>query len=68
MAYLGNANGAELIVCACDGLAQVAAAMMIATETMIGRNTTADAAITSTALICVRPIFGLARRVDTART
>jgi hypothetical protein len=39
---------------------------MIATETMIGRSTTADAAITSTALICVRPVFGLTRRLDIA--
>ena len=56
------------IVSACDGLAQVTAAMMIATETMIGRSTTTAAAITSTAPICVRPIFGRTRRLDIALT
>jgi hypothetical protein len=49
------------------GVAQVTAAMTIPTDTMTGRNTTTDAAMTSTVLSCVRPVFGLACRLDIGR-
>jgi hypothetical protein len=45
----------------------VTAATTIATETTTGWNPNANAAMTSRVFTCVRPIFGLIRRLGTGR-
>jgi len=52
---------------ACEGVAQVTAATTIPTDTTTGRSTTTDAAMMSTVPTWVRPVFGLACRLDIGR-
>ncbi|MDT7763468.1 MAG: hypothetical protein QOC63_2888 [Mycobacterium sp.] len=52
---------------ACAGVAHVTAAMTIPTDTTTGRNTTTDAAMMSTVPSWVRPVLGLACRLDIGR-
>jgi len=52
---------------ACARVGHNTVAAMSAADTRSGRSTTADAAMTSTALTPVRPVFGLTRRVGFVR-